>query len=52
MADLYTDEDGWHVVVQVHGQGGELHREAAAYNLSQSVTLKANGYLSVPFTTP
>ena len=40
-----------HVVVQVHGEGHELHREAARLSVrpDQTVTLKSNGYLSVNF---
>jgi hypothetical protein len=53
MADLYTDEDGWYMwSYKYTGKAATFNVKLPAYNLSQSVTLKSNGYLSVPFTTP
>jgi hypothetical protein len=53
MADLYTDEDGWYMwAYKYTGKAATFTVKLPAYNLSQSVTLKSNGYLSVPFTTP
>lgn len=53
MSTVYTDEDGWYMwSYKWTGKAATFTVKMPAYNLSQSVTLKANGYLQVDFEVP
>jgi hypothetical protein len=48
-----TDEDGWYMwVYKYTGKAVEFTVKLPAYNLTQSITLKSNGYGIVNFTIP
>ena len=48
-----TDADGWYMwSYKYAGKATSFTVKLPAYGLQQTVTLKSNGYLSVPFTVP
>jgi len=52
-ATVYTDEDGWYLwSYKWTGKAATFIVNLPVYNLSQTVTLKANGFLVVSFTVP
>jgi hypothetical protein len=53
LATITTDQDGWYVYTYKYtGKAATFTIELPAYVLSQSVTLKSNGYAVVNFTVP
>ena len=50
---VYTDADGWYVwTYKYTGKATTFTLKLPAYNLSQSATLKSNGFMVVNFTVP
>ena len=53
LATVYTDTDGWYMwQYKYTGKAATFTVNVPAYNLSQTVTLKSNGFLVVNFTVP
>jgi 5-hydroxyisourate hydrolase-like protein (transthyretin family) len=53
LATVYTDEDGWYMYnYKWTGKAATFTIKLPAYNLKQSVTLKANAFAFVNFTVP
>jgi len=53
LATVYTDEDGWYMYqYKWTGKAATFTLKLPDYNLKQSVSLKANGFLVVNFTVP
>jgi cysteine-rich repeat protein len=51
LATVYTDQDGWYMwQYKYTGKAATFTVKLPAYNKSQSVTLKSNGFLVVNFT--
>jgi hypothetical protein len=52
-ATVYTDEDGWYMWQYKNtGKASNYTVKLPSYNLSQTIPLKANGYVVVSFTVP
>jgi YHS domain-containing protein len=50
---VYTDEDGWYMwQYKYTGKPAAFTVKLATYNLSQTVTLKSNGFVVVSFSVP
>jgi hypothetical protein len=53
LATVSTDEDGWYMwAYKYTGKAASFVVKLLAYGLSQSMSLKSNGYLVVNFTVP
>ena len=53
LVTVYSDADGWYLwEYKYTGKAATFTVKLPAYSLSQTVTLKSNGFLVVNFTVP